>query len=96
MKKTLITGGAGFIGSHLCNYYLSQNYEVHCMDNFSSGNYNNIKKHLHDQRFKVIDHDISDPLKIKNDYDYILNFACPASPKYYLSNPINIFSCPKY
>ena len=89
MKKVLITGGAGFIGSHLCNYYLSQNYFVHCMDNFSSGNHNNIKKYLNDKRFKVIEHDISDPLKIKNDYDYILNFACPASPKYYLANPLS-------
>ena len=88
MKKILITGGSGFIGSHLCEYFLEHNFDVTCLDNLSSGNFKNIA-HLEERRnFLFKNFDITNTFNFKNDYDFILNFACPASPKYYLNSPI--------
>ncbi|MEO0072687.1 MAG: UDP-glucuronic acid decarboxylase family protein [candidate division WOR-3 bacterium] len=84
----LITGGAGFIGSYLCEYFLSENQKVICVDNFITGSENNIKHLLSHPNFTLIRHDISVPLTIDQKLDTILHFASPASPKDYLRYPI--------
>ncbi|MCX7757149.1 MAG: SDR family oxidoreductase [candidate division WOR-3 bacterium] len=84
----LVTGGAGFIGSYLCEYFLSQGYKVICVDNFITGQENNIKHLLSHPNFSLICQDISTPLVIDSKLDIILHFASPASPKDYLKYPI--------
>ncbi|SMF66008.1 UDP-glucuronic acid decarboxylase family protein [Pseudobacteriovorax antillogorgiicola] len=85
-KRVLITGGAGFLGSHLCDRYIEDGWDVICMDNFHTGSKNNIQ-HLRDHpRFELVRHDITEPFMAE--VDLILNFACPASPVHYQSNPI--------
>ena len=86
----LVTGGAGFIGSHLCEFLLNNGNKIICLDNFFTGSLNNIK-HLEDNpNFKVISHDITQPLRkvIKEHIDQIYNLACPASPVHYQFDPI--------
>jgi len=86
----LITGGAGFIGSHLCEFLLNNGDKIICMDNFFTGRIRNIK-HLEDNpNFKVIPHDITQPLRnvVKEHIDQIYNLACPASPVHYQFDPI--------
>lgn len=86
--KTLITGGAGFIGSHLCERFLGEGHEVICVDNFITGTNTNLD-HLRGQpRFTFLRHDISQPLAIDGPLDNILHFASPASPVDYLRHPI--------
>lgn len=86
MKKILVTGGAGFIGSHLCERLLNEGNEVICLDNFSSGSKDNIM-HLHDNPyFELVRHDITIPFFIE--VDEIYNLACPASPIQYQKAPI--------
>ncbi len=88
MKKTiLVTGGAGFIGSHLCNKLLSENNKVICADNLFTGSKENIFDLLKNPDFNFIEHDIIDPLHI-DEIDEIYNLACPASPLHYQENPI--------
>ena len=84
----LITGGAGFIGSHLCRKLLSQGHRLVCVDNFITGSRENIKDLLANPDFKFIEHDISNPLNISESLDWVLHFASLASPKYYLTYPI--------
>ncbi|MGD1977968.1 MAG: SDR family oxidoreductase [Akkermansiaceae bacterium] len=85
-KKILVTGGAGFLGSHLCDRLLEAGNEVICADNFFTGRKGNIA-HLSDHSgFELIRHDIVDPLKVE--VDQIYNLACPASPPHYQYNPI--------
>ncbi len=87
--RVLITGGAGFIGTHLCNFLLNENGdEVFCLDNFFTGKRGNLKKFIENPRFKIIPCDITDPIKIKTDFDQIYNLACPASPVHYQFDPI--------
>ncbi len=87
MKKILVTGGAGFIGSHVCERLLARGDAVTCLDNFFTGQRQNIA-HLQDQPgFTVIEHDITLPIQL-NDFDQIYNLACPASPLHYQVNPI--------
>lgn len=88
MKKILITGGAGFIGSHLCDFLLEKGYQVICVDNLITGDKKNIAHHLKNKNFKFIQHDVSRPLKISDKINYILHFASPASPVDYLNFPI--------
>lgn len=87
MKRVLVTGGAGFIGSHLCRFLLEKGYYVVCLDNFFTGRRENIKPLLWDPRFKIISHDITTSLiPIKEEIgsvDEIYNLACPASPVHY-------------
>lgn len=85
-KKVLITGGAGFIGSHLCEKLLNNNYEVLCLDNFYTGNKNNILHLLDNPYFELIRHDIINPITVE--VDQIFNLACPASPVHYQYNSI--------
>lgn len=85
-KRILVTGGAGFIGSHLCERLLNQGNEVVCVDNFFTGTKDNIKHLLANPYFEVIRHDICQPLYIE--VDEIYNLACPASPIHYQFDPV--------
>jgi len=87
--KVLVTGGAGFLGSHLCRFLLRNNGdEVVCMDNFFTGKRENIKDMEDNENFEVIPHDITEPIKIPGSFDRIYNLACPASPVHYQFDPI--------
>ncbi len=88
MARYLITGGAGFIGSHLCESFLSQGHEVLCMDNYSTGAKRNIEPFLKSSRFRFIDHNVSRYIEVPEPLDFILHFASPASPVDYLELPI--------
>ena len=87
MPRTLITGGAGFLGSHLCDYLLDKGHEVICMDNLITGSLNNIK-HIKNDKFKFIEHNVTQFINLEGSLDYILHFASPASPIDYLKFPI--------
>lgn len=89
MKKvTLITGGAGFIGSHLCDLFLEKEHRVICMDNLLTGKKENIRQHLKNKNFEFVNHNVSKYIDVKGRVDYILHFASPASPIDYLKWPI--------
>ena len=87
MPRTLVTGGAGFLGSHLCDYLLNKGHQVICMDNLITGSLANIK-HIKSDRFTFIDHNVTKFIDIDGPLDYILHFASPASPIDYLEFPI--------
>lgn len=84
--RILVTGGAGFIGSHLCERLLSEGNEVLCLDNFFTGRRENISHLLDDHRFELIRHDVTEPILLE--VDQIYNLACPASPVHYQYNPV--------
>jgi UDP-glucuronate decarboxylase len=86
MKRILVTGGAGFIGSYLCEELLKQGNEVLCLDNFFTGSKRNIYHLLDNKNFEVIRHDITVPILLE--VDRIFHFACPASPVHYQYNPV--------
>jgi UDP-glucuronate decarboxylase len=86
-KKVIVTGGAGFIGSHLCERLLAAGHEVLCVDSFFTGRKANIAPLLDHPRFEVIRHDITEPLVLSADEVY--NLACPASPTHYQADPIH-------
>jgi dTDP-glucose 4,6-dehydratase len=86
--RTLITGGAGFVGSHLCERFLAEGHDVICVDNFITGNPVNIEHLRANSRFSFVRHNISQPLEIDEPIDNILHFASPASPVDYLAHPI--------
>jgi len=85
-KRILVTGGAGFIGSHLSERLLHEGHEVLCLDNFFTGSKKNIEHLLDNPRFEFLRHDIVDPIHLE--VDQIYNLACPASPVHYQFNPI--------
>ena len=85
--KILVTGGAGFIGSHLCKRLVDEGNEVVCVDNFYTGRKKNIEKLLGSDKFSIIEHDIINPLEITG-LDRIYNLACPASPPAYQKDPV--------
>jgi dTDP-glucose 4,6-dehydratase len=87
MPRTLITGGAGFIGSHLCDYFLRLGHEVICMDNLLTGDISNIA-HIRNQDFLFIKHDVTNYIYVEGKLDYLLHFASPASPIDYEKLPI--------
>ena len=84
--RVLVAGGAGFLGSHLCEGYLAAGWEVLCVDNFDTGSKDNVRALLSHPRFELVRHDITQPYLAE--VDLILNFACPASPVHYQHNPI--------
>ena len=86
MKRFLVTGGAGFIGSHLCGRLLREGHEVICLDNFFTGSKQNIYKYLNNKNFELVRHDITK--EYFAEVDYIYNLACPASPPHYQYNAI--------
>jgi dTDP-glucose 4,6-dehydratase len=88
MKKVLITGGAGFLGSHLCDRFISEGYHVIAMDNLITGNLANIEHLFHLKEFEFYNHDVSKFVHVPGQLDYILHFASPASPIDYLKLPI--------
>ena len=87
MPRSLVTGGAGFLGSHLCEYLLSQGHQVIAMDNLLTGSIANIE-HLQGESFKFIKHDVTEYIYIAGPIDYVFHFASPASPLDYLQLPI--------
>ncbi len=86
MKKILVTGGAGFLGSHLCERLLKENNEVICVDNFFTGSKKNIVHLLDNPYFEMVRHDVTFPLYLE--VEQIYNLACPASPIYYQHDPV--------
>lgn len=86
MKRILVTGGAGFLGSHLCERLIAQGHDVICLDNFFTGSKSNIQHLLAHTHFELIRHDITNPIYLE--IDEIYNLACPASPVHYQFNPI--------
>ncbi len=88
MERALITGGAGFIGSHLCERFLAEGFEVFCMDNLLTGSLQNIAHLFEEERFHFIKQDVTEYLYLKGELHYILHFASPASPIDYQHLPI--------
>ena len=86
MKKILVTGGAGFIGSHLCDRLLREGNDVICLDNYFTGSKDNIRHLLGNDHFELVRHDVINPYHVE--VDEIYNLACPASPSHYQYNPI--------
>ncbi|MBP3295662.1 MAG: SDR family oxidoreductase, partial [Lachnospiraceae bacterium] len=85
-KRVLVTGGAGFLGSHLCDRLIAEGNDVICLDNLFTGNKNNIRHLIGHPYFEFIRHDITEPIHLE--VDQIYNLACPASPVHYQYNPI--------
>ena len=86
MKKILVTGGAGFLGSHLCEKLLEQDNDVLCLDNYFTGSKSNIRHLLSNPKFELMRHDVTFPLYVE--VDEIYNLACPASPIHYQHDPV--------
>jgi len=85
-KRILVTGGAGFLGSHLCERLLNEGNDVICLDNFFTGDKKNIEHLLANNYFELVRHDVSEPISLE--VDEIYNLACPASPPYYQFDPV--------
>ena len=88
MARALITGGAGFLGSHLCDLFLARGHEVICMDNFITGSPDNIKHLFGQSGFSFVKYDVTNYIHVDGPLDYVLHFASPASPIDYLEKPI--------
>lgn len=88
MERVLIAGGAGFLGSHLCDKLIAEDYEVICVDNLITGKQENIAHLLKHKHFSFIQHDITQPIELDGELNYVLHFASPASPKDYLKYPL--------
>lgn len=86
MKRVLVTGGAGFIGSHLCERLIADGHEVICLDNFFTGRRINLQGLMDHPRFELIRHDVVEPILLE--VDHVYNLACPASPVHYQFNPV--------
>ena len=86
MKRILVSGGAGFLGSHLCERLLDEGNDILCLDNFFTGEKRNILHLMENNRFELIRHDITQPILLE--VDQIYHFACPASPVHYQYNPV--------
>src|SRR5262245_59275303 len=85
-RRILVTGGAGFLGSHLCERLIADGAEVVCLDNFFTGRRENIEPLLDHHRFELLRHDVTEPMTLE--VDQIYHLACPASPVHYQRNPV--------
>ncbi len=88
MKRAVITGGAGFLGSHLCDKLIENDIEVICIDNLLTGDVSNIEHLFGNEKFRFVKHDVTNFIHVPGDLDYVLHFASPASPIDYLQLPI--------
>jgi dTDP-glucose 4,6-dehydratase len=95
MATSLVTGGAGFIGSHLCDYLLAKEHRVICVDNLDTGSLQNIE-HIHDAEFVFRNHDLTEPLVLEEDVDFVFHLASPASPIDYLRLPLHTLKVGSY
>jgi dTDP-glucose 4,6-dehydratase len=95
MATALVTGGAGFLGSHLCDYLLAEDYRVICVDNLDTGSLQNIH-HLRDERFVFVQHDLTDTFFVEEPVDVIFHLASPASPIDYLRLPLHTLKVGSY
>ena len=86
--KILVTGGAGFIGSHLCDFLIKQGEKVVCLDNLFTGSCRNVEHLMSNKNFEFVEHDIVEPLTYQKKIDQIYNLACPASPIHYQHDPV--------
>lgn len=93
-KKILVTGGAGFLGSHLCEKLLQQGHSVLCLDNFFTGSKENVQTFIDGPLFQLIEHDVCNPIDL--DVDFIYNLACPASPIHYQYDPVKTIKTSVY
>lgn len=89
-KKALVAGGAGFIGSHLCDRLVKEGYEVMCLDNLYTGRMENIRHLLENSHFTFVSHDVTKPMSY-DDISVIFNLACPASPVHYQKDPVQTY-----
>lgn len=87
-KRVVLTGGAGFLGSHLCDRFIQDGLKVVCVDNLKTGSMDNIAHLLKDKNFEFMKHDVSKDFRVNGKVDYVLHFASPASPVDYLLHPI--------
>ncbi len=87
-RRTLVTGGAGFIGSHLCDSLLQQGESVICLDNLFTGTMRNIRPLLNHPNFQFVEHDVREPIDLDGAIDRVFNLACPASPRHYQRDPV--------
>jgi dTDP-glucose 4,6-dehydratase len=87
-KVAVVTGGAGFLGSHLCDFFVKEGFKVFAVDNLITGNLKNIEQHKKNKNFEFVKHDVSKEIRIPGVVNYILHFASPASPVDYLNHPI--------
>lgn len=90
-KRVLVAGGAGFLGSHLCDRLIGMGHQVLCVDNLQTGRMENISHLLGHPKFSFLQHDVVDPLSVSGPLDEIFNLACPASPPKYQADPIKTF-----
>jgi len=86
--RVVVTGGAGFIGSHLCDHLIQRGHRVLCVDNLTTGSIQNIRPLLNHRSFSFLEHDVRDPLHVTGPVDRIYNLACPASPRHYQRDPV--------
>lgn len=96
MTNVLITGGAGFVGSHLCKYLLKSNYHVTVLDNLYTGSLTNLANVYENENFKFIQDDVRVPFDFNNNFDFIFNLACPASPSHYQKTPLKTMQTSVY
>jgi UDP-glucuronate decarboxylase len=85
-NKILVTGGAGFLGSHLCSVLIKEGHDVLCVDNFYTGSKDNVSNLITNPKFELMRHDVTFPLYVE--VDQIYNLACPASPIHYQHDPV--------
>ena len=95
MPTALVTGGAGFLGSHLCDYLLERGHHVICVDNLVSGSLANIE-HVRDDAFRFVDHDVTEPILVDEPIDLVFHFAALASPEDYLRMPLHSLKVGSY
>jgi len=95
MPTTIVTGGAGFLGSHMCDYLLAREHRVICVDNLDTGSLQNIE-HIRDEAFEFIQHDLTEPFHIDGPVDYVFHLASPASPIDYLRLPLHTLKVGSY